>query len=253
MRRPDGRIIRVGHRGAPVLERENTLRSFGRAIELGVDFVELDVLELADRTLVVAHSANLLEISHGAVAGSAAALSLAELREVAPELPALDDALEFLGGAGVGIHLDVKPRRSTPAILGALRRHGVVEHCVASSFWRDVVRDLRRLEPALAVGIGYPDDRYGLARRRLVAPLIGPSVAVLGRALPRRLTRWLRSTGASAAMLHWAVVSGDAVRRAHAVGAAVWAWTVNSRALLERLTELGIDGVITDDPRLFLQ
>jgi glycerophosphoryl diester phosphodiesterase len=245
--------VRIGHRGAAALEPENTLRSFRRAIELGVDFVELDVLELADRTLVVAHSDDLFEISHGAVAGTVASLPVAALREAAPELPMLDEALDFLAGAGVGIQIDVKQRWSTRAILGALRRHGVVDRSVASSFWRDVVRDLRRGEPALAVGVGYPDDRYGLARRRMLAPLIVPSVAVLGRALPRRLVRWLQSTGASVAMLHWGVVSPEAVRRAHAFGAAVWAWTVNSRPLLERLTDFGVDGVITDDPRLFLQ
>ena len=61
--------MRIGHRGAAALEPENTLRAFGRAIELGVDFVELDVLDLADGTLVVAHSDDLLEVSHGTASG----------------------------------------------------------------------------------------------------------------------------------------------------------------------------------------
>jgi glycerophosphoryl diester phosphodiesterase len=71
--------------------------------------------------------------------------------------------------------------------------------------------------------------------------------------LPPRLPRWLKATGASAAMLHYIVVSKAAVDRCHASGAAVWVWTVNEPELLERLVAVGVDGVISDDPRLFLQ
>jgi glycerophosphoryl diester phosphodiesterase len=68
--RRDARVLRVGHRGAAALEPENTLASLRRAVELGVDFVEFDVLDLADGTLVLAHSDDLLEVSHGAAGGS---------------------------------------------------------------------------------------------------------------------------------------------------------------------------------------
>jgi glycerophosphoryl diester phosphodiesterase len=52
-------------------------------------------------------------------------------------------------------------------------------------------------------------------------------------------------------MLHHGVVSGAAVDRCHSRGAAVWVWTVNDGHLLERLVGLGVDGVVTDDPRIF--
>src|SRR5205807_5553916 len=109
----------------------------------------------------------------------------------------------------------------------ALRRHGLVERAVASSFWTPALRDLRGEEPRLAVGITYPEDRRGLARRRLLAPLVPSAVAVLSRLLPRRLPRWLRSTGATVAMLHSAVLSGAAVAPCHQSRAAVWAWPVH--------------------------
>ena len=79
------------------------------------------------------------------------------------------------------------------------------------------------------------------------------AVAVLSRVLPRRLPRWLRSTGATVAMLHYAVLSRAAVARCHESGAAVWAWTVNEPERLGRVVDLDVDGVISDDPRLFLQ
>ena len=246
-------MLKIGHRGAAALEPENTIAAFRRAIELGVDFVEFDVLDLADGTLVLAHSNDLLEVSHGAAAGRVRPLRLEELREIAPQLPTLAEALEFFGSVESGLHVDVKCYRHGREVADALRRHGLVERSVTSSFWPRALRDLRAAQPELSVGLTYPDDRHGLARRRLLAPLVPSAVHLLGRVLPRRLPRWLRSTGAAVAMLHWAVVSRGAVDRCHAHGAAVWTWTVNEPAALERVLALGVDGVISDDPRLFLQ
>jgi len=251
--RRGARALRIGHRGAAALAPENTVAAFRRAIELSVDFVEFDVLDLADGTLVLAHSDELLEVSHGVAAGRVRPLRLEELRELAPELPTLEQALEFFATVEVGLHADVKSPRHGREIAAALRRHGLVERAVASSFWTPTLCDLRSEEPRLAVGITYPEDRRGLARRRLLAPLVPPAVALLGRVLPRRLPRWLRSTGATVAMLHYAVLSRAAVDRCHESGAAVWAWTVNEPEQLGRVVDLDVDGVISDDPRLFLQ
>jgi glycerophosphoryl diester phosphodiesterase len=151
------------------------------------------------------------------------------------------------------LHADIKCARHGREVAVALRRHGLVERAVASSFWTRALADLRAEEPGLAVGITYPEDRYGLARRRLIAPLVPPAVGLLGRALPRRIRRWLNSTGANAAMLHHAVLSEAAIARCHALGAAVWTWTVNDSELLARVEALGVDGAISDDPRIFLQ
>jgi len=108
LRRRDGRLLRVGHRGAAALAPENTTRSLALAVELGCDLVEFDVVEL-DGGLVLAHSP-------------------AEL----PEEPAsLDEALAFLAPTGCGIHVDLKTPGTEPAIAGALRRHGVVERSPA--------------------------------------------------------------------------------------------------------------------------
>lgn len=251
--RRGARVLRIGHRGGGALAPENTLAAFKRTIEVGVDFVEFDVLDLDDGTLILAHSDDLHEVSHGGADGRVRSLRLDALREVAPGLPTLEEALEFLSTAGVGLHADVKSPRHGRDIALALRRHGVVERTVASSFWTSALRDLRAEEPRLALGITYPEDRRGLARRRLLTPLVPSVVAVLAQALPRRLPRWLRSTGATVAMLHYAVLSRAAVGRCHETGAGVWAWTVNDADELRRVVDLGVDGVISDDPRLFLQ
>jgi glycerophosphoryl diester phosphodiesterase len=249
--RDGGPVIRIGHRGAAALEPENTLRGFARAVQLGVDFVEVDVLDLADGTLVFAHSDDLLEVSHGAAGGRVRPLGLSELREVAPELPTLDEGLAFFADREVGLHVDVKCRRHGARLAEALRRHGLAGRAIVGSFWPDALKEVRAAAPELPLGLTYPDDRHGLARRGVVRPLLPAAAGALARLLPRRLPRWLDATGAVVAMLHFGVLSHAAVERCHARGAAVWTWTVNSGDMLERVLSLGVDGVITDDPRIF--
>ena len=250
--RADGGLVRVGHRGAAALEPENTLRSLARAVDLGCDVVEFDVIELHDGTLVVAHSDDLQEVSHGAAAGRVRTRSLSALRAVAPELPTLDEALALLGGFDrIGVHVDLKGEGHEAAVAEAIRRHRLIERAVVSTFHAPSLLRLREVEPGLARGLTYPVDRHRLAERRLLAPAVASTAAALRRALPRRIERMLRRVEASAAMLHFSVVSPAAVERAHALGAAVFAWTIDDAALLAGMAAAGVDGVITNDPRIF--
>jgi glycerophosphoryl diester phosphodiesterase len=251
--RADGRVLRVGHKGAAALEPENTLRSLAKAIELGVDLVEFDVLDLLDGTLVLAHSDDLLEVSHGAVAGSVRAQSLADLRRAAPELPTLDDALGFLAASErpVGVHVDLKWHGYEEPVVAALRRHGLVERSLVSTVHPSSLRAIARFEPAIARGLTYPYDRRGLSRRKVLVPATLGVLAGLRRSLPFRIGSLLARAEATAAVLQYRVVTHAAVRRCHALGAPVFAWTVDSPAVLRRLARAGIDGVITNDPRIF--
>jgi glycerophosphoryl diester phosphodiesterase len=250
--RSDGRPLRVGHKGAAALEPENTLRSLRRAVELGCDLVEFDVLDLVDGTLVLAHSDDLFEVSHGAARGRVRHLGLAELQDVAPDLPTLDEALELLGGLdGVGLHIDLKWLGYEDAAVDAIRRHRLVDRSVVSSFHARSLQRLAAMEPGLARGYTYPFDRRGVSQRRLLQPVTAAALVGLRRTLPLRIPRMLERARASAAMLHHWVISGAAVERAHALGAAVFAWTVDDETSLERVISAGVDGVITNDPRIF--
>jgi glycerophosphoryl diester phosphodiesterase len=250
--RAEGRPLRIGHKGAAALEPENTLRSLARAVDLGCDLVEFDVLALDDGTLVLAHSDDLLEVSHGAVAGAVRRLTLGELRDVAPELPTLDEALELLGARdGIGIQVDLKWHGYEQEAVDAIRHHGLVERTVVSTFHVASLKEIAAIEPALARGYTYPIDRHGFSRSRLGAPAAATVAKALGRALPLRIAGMLERARASAAMLHHSVVSTAAVERAHARGAAVFAWTVDDAPTLARVLAAGVDGVITNDPRIF--
>ena len=87
----------------------------------------MDVVALADGTLVLGHSLELEELCHGAANGSVGDLSLAELRALDPELATLDEALELVAGkAGVRpILIDLKLDGIKTAVIEAVRTHAL--------------------------------------------------------------------------------------------------------------------------------
>ncbi|MEX2211173.1 MAG: glycerophosphodiester phosphodiesterase [Gaiellaceae bacterium] len=244
-------MIRIGHKGAAALAPENTLRSIERALELGVDMVEVDVVPLADGTLVLAHSDDLLEVTHGAAPGRVTNESLAELRVLAPELPTLDEALAFMAGRDAGIQLDVKAPGYEEPLVKAVGRHGLAGRTLVSSCYAETLRTVARLDPRLRCGLTYPFDRRGVSTRSVLRPVVGTALRMLRAALPRRIGRLLARADATVAVLHYAVVSRAVVRRCHEHGAQVLVWTVDDPALCDRLAAVGVDGIITNDPRIF--
>lgn len=253
LRRRDGAVLRVGHRGAARLAPENTLRSFRAAVAHGVDVVEFDVIDLRRGPLVLAHSDRLDEVSHGAADGSVRGRSLAELREVAPELPTLEEALAFFvdEAPSVGLHVDLKLTARLDEVAAAVHRFGVDHRTVVSSFHVPSLLTVARHAPYVRIGFTYPEDRYGVSRRPVLQPVLRAGLASLRTAVPYRVPRMLRRAGATALMLQHALVTQRSVAMAHAYGALVLAWTVDESGDLERVVEAGVDGVITNDPRIF--
>src|SRR5439155_26444243 len=111
---------------------------------------------------------------------------------------------------------------------------------VVSSCGPASLRALHGLEPALRLGLTYPEDRYGVSRRRLLAPLVGSALLAMRAALAMRIGGMLSGAQATAAMLHWQVVSRGVVERCHALGAPVLAWTIDSSERVRQLDALGV-------------
>ena len=90
--------LKVGHRGARAYEPENTLRSFRKALELGVNAVELDVRRTKDGELVVIHDDKVDRTTNGR--GLVNELTLEEIEKLdagkGEKIPTLEEALEFL-------------------------------------------------------------------------------------------------------------------------------------------------------------
>ncbi len=254
LRRPGEPLLRIGHRGAAALAPENTLRAFRAAVEHAVDLIEFDVLDLPRGPLVVAHSDHLEEVSHGAARGRVSSLSLEQLREVAPELPTLDEALEFFAdeAPGIGLHVDLKLRGRLDELGAALRRHRLEERTVVSGTHVPSLRAVVRAAPRVEVGITYPEDKLSISRKPYLWPVVSLGLTSMQLSVPMRVPRLARRAGAHAVMLQHRLATPVAVRRAHAIGLPVLAWTVDDPLELRRLDEAGVDGVITNDPRIFL-
>jgi glycerophosphoryl diester phosphodiesterase len=254
LERRGGRPLRIGHRGAAALAPENTLRAFRAATEVGVDLIEFDVLDLRSGELVVAHSDDLLEVSHGAASGRVRDKSLQELRAVCPELPTLDEALAFFvdEAPGLGAHVDLKSASAVPGVAAAIERHGLGARCLVSSLDAVALRRFAERGPLVRTGISYPEDRFRIHKRRGSALAVRGGLRALRAVAPRLVGRLLARSGASAVVLHHALVVPSVVRAAHALGAPVVAWTVKDRRDLARVEAAGADAVVADDPGIFV-
>jgi glycerophosphoryl diester phosphodiesterase len=229
--RGDGPVLRIGHRGAAALAPPNTIAAVEAALAHGVDMIELDVFGRPDRTLVLGHSR----------------------RELGEEPVTLEDVFAFLAenAPETGLLADVKGAGWEQGLVEALRRHGLVERTVASTSDVGSLLVFRRIEPHLARSRTYPRGRLFLGRRRTFVPVGGPILVAMRLSLPYRIAGLVEEVEASAVTLKHHVVSSDVVERCHELGVAVLVWTVNDRALFRRLDALGVDGVISDDPRIF--
>jgi glycerophosphoryl diester phosphodiesterase len=237
-RTPHGRSgpRRVGHKGADLIEPGNTLASFDAALHHGVDMIELDVLpERTDGSgeLLVAHD-----------------YEDARAREPLR----FDQALEHLAGerfAALDFDIDVKLPGYERRVLDALRRFGLTERSLLSCTYPQVLARIRAQEPALRLGLSVPRVRRDYTTDMLTAI---PALAILTgyRAmLPARARAGLRERRYDAIMAHWRVVTRALVHAVHEGGGELYVWTVDDSARIAKLSELGVDGIITNDPRLF--
>jgi glycerophosphoryl diester phosphodiesterase len=218
--------LRIGHRGAAALAPENTLESFQRALDLGCDGIEFDVVP-TPAGLGVAHDIG------------------------APDTPPLHEALEFFRARDTILQVDLKAYGQEAELVAALREHDLLERTVVSSFHLRSLRALHHLEPALLRSFTYPEDKLGIAKYRAMHRPIRVGLHVMRRLLPRRIGAMLALADAAALTLIYTVVTREIVEACHARGVAVWAWTVNDEATAIALGEMGADAIITDDPRIF--
>jgi glycerophosphoryl diester phosphodiesterase len=229
---------RVGHKGAAHIEPGNTLASFDAALRHGVDMIELDVLsEHRDGSgrLLVAHD-------------------FADVRARTPV--SLELALEHLASeafADLEFDVDVKLPGYELRVLAALRDFDLVGRTLVSGMFTSGLAEIRAAEPGLRLGWSVPRVRRDYTSNVLTAI---PALAILTAyraALPRRARAALRERRFDAIMAHWRVVSRALVRAVAEGGGELFVWTVDDAAQMERLAAMGVDGIITNDPRLFAQ
>jgi glycerophosphoryl diester phosphodiesterase len=226
------------HRGGAAHAPENTWTAFGYAVKLGYPYLETDARATSDGKLVAFHDRTLNRVT--GVSGRIGALpyrEVAALRVAGTEpIPLIEDLL----GAWPDVHfnIDLKDEPSIGLLPDVLRRTAAWDRVCVTSFSGGRLRVARGLfdkpvcmatSPAAIAAVRYsiragsPDGQRGL--------------------LARRLSRWQ----VCCAQVPVRVANSSFMRRAHALGLDVHVWTINDRAQMNRLLDLGADGIMTDD------
>jgi glycerophosphoryl diester phosphodiesterase len=230
------RLRRVGHKGAAHIEPGNTLASFDAALRHDVDMIELDVLS-----------------EH--VGGGGRLLVAHDYEDMSARTPlTFEQALEHLSTeafAEVELDVDIKLPGYELRVLAALRDYELVPRTLISGMFPSGLAHIRAAEPALRLGWSVPRVRRDYTTNMLTAI---PALAMLSgyrATLPRRVRSALREGRVDAIMAHWRVVSGPLVRAVAEGDGQLYVWTVDDARMIAKLTAMGVDGIITNDPRLF--
>lgn len=250
-RRDGARPLVIAHRGGAGLWPENTLYAFGRAAELGVDVIELDVRATADGTLVVFHDATVERTTGGE--GRVGEMTLAELKRLdAAYRWTPDGGRTFpLRGSGIGVptleevfaalpemRFNIEPKRGTASVSKALcrvvRERGMSEKVLIASFTQTVLEEFRAECPGVATS-GGPAE---------VSKFLVLSKTGLGESYspPMQALQIPEQAGGMR------MITGGFVEAAHERNLQVHAWTVNDEARMSGLIKLGVDGIMTDYP-----
>lgn len=238
----------IGHRGACGERPENTLPSFDRAVEIGVDVLETDVHMSADGVVVVSHDEDGTRAA--GMSARIAETPLAELRTwdvgrgftdgmgrlpyaaQGLTMPTLEELLDRFPDAQLNIDIKQRSPRMVDVFLAVLHNQHAEERATLASFHADVIGEVRQRFTGPTV----------LAQNEVIALLATPL--------------WLlRRTGVAGNVVQVPVRAGPIelgsrafIDKCHTLGLRIDFWTVNDPVVAEILLDRGADGMITDDP-----
>lgn len=224
----------TAHRGSSRTAPENTIPAIEAAVEEMADSVEIDVQMTADGVVVLGHDASLKRVA--GVNRSIASMTFEELEKLdvgswfsseyaGTRIPSLSEVLE-LCSQKTSLNIEIKyvgknselPEKTAEMV----REYGMENQCVITS---TNLSYLKRVKEAL------PEIRTGY----IISAAYG---------------NFYSSEDVDFISIRSGFVTSALMQNAHEQGKAVYAWTVNTKSELERLTLLGVDGIITDRPVL---
>lgn len=222
-------VFKIGHRGAMGTEPENTLRSFSKALELGVDMIELDVHLCKSGELVVVHDNKVDRTTNGK--GYVSRKSLAELKILnagkGEKIPTLPEVLDLIDGK-VKINIELKGKETARLVAELIEKYVSIhnwqyENFLVSSFDHLELKKFHKLNPAVKIGI-------------------------LFKRAPLRLSSLIEKLNPWSIHPPLKIVNRKFVDAMHKKGKQVFVWTVNEKKDIGRMRALGVDGIFSDFP-----
>ncbi len=219
----------IGHRGAMGHETENTLASIQKALDLGVDMIEIDVFNVASGDTMVFHDETLDRLSNAG--GKIEEWTYYELRKVildgGHKIPRLQDVLKLIDNR-VRLNIELKGAGTVNRVnfitdYYIKERGWTLDNFLISSFKWDELREMRKVNASIPIAILTSDDPLDAISiaKELNAEAINPNY--------RKLT----------------AENNSAIKKA---GFKIYPWTVNDPQDIMAMKRLGVDGIITNFP-----
>lgn len=248
------RPLIIAHRGYMQFAPENTLPAFKLAIEAGADLVELDYYHSKDGVPIVFHDSTLdrttdavkrwggqkirVDSKTAAEIQSLDAGSWFDVKYAGTRMPLLTEALDAIQGAG-GVTLIERKQGDAATCVKILREKQLVNRVVVQSFDWQYLKDFNKLEPRQVLGALGPPGTLADGSKPGDRP----------KPLDAAWLDDLMKTGAKLAVWN-DQVSAEAVKEAHKRGLKVWVYTINDPAAANKLLDMGVDGIITNNTGL---
>lgn len=229
----DQEVVVIAHRGAAGARPENTLAAMRHAVEVGADWVEIDVQETADGEVVVMHDSDFMKLAGNpikiweATLPDLAGIDIGSWYDPAyadERVPTLAEALETVRDrSNLLIELkyyghDVDLEAKTIAIV---EQANMADQVATMSLKYPAVQKMKALRPDWDAGV-------------LAATAIGD----------------LSGLEADFIAVNAGLASPKLVRRTHDAGKKLFVWTINDPLQMSAMISLGVDGLITDEPEL---
>jgi len=226
----------TAHRGSSSEAPENTLSAIRLAMDQGADWVEIDVQEAADGTLVLLHDTRLKRTAgdrRGVWQLDRAALGRLDVgtwfshRYAGEPIPTLEQVLDLTRGR-VGINIELKhhghERHLAERVVDRVQAAGRGRDCLLTSIELDAVHRVRTLDPGLRIGWIVTKDPGDPGALGLDALSLSRSLATARR-----------------------------IRACQAAGVETHVWSIDDPKDMVRLIRLGVTSIITNKPALLRQ
>lgn len=219
----------TGHRGAGFLEPENTLRSIVRAIELGVDQIEIDVHLTKDERVVVIHDISVDRTTDGH--GYVSDFSLAEIKGLdageGERIPILEEVIELTKGRVI-LQIELKGLDVEEKTVKIVEKNNILDGVVMTSFRHKAVKNVKKINPKIETGILF-----------VCQPVDVVQLAVSARA-----------DGIHPNINY---VDKEMVNQAHLHDLKVRVWNADDEKTLSKMISLGVDAIGTNRPDILLR
>jgi glycerophosphoryl diester phosphodiesterase len=246
----------IAHQGGDGIWPGNTMFAFQNAVDMGVDVIETDIRQTKDSVLVVSHDENVDNKSNGV--GRVVDLSMKELQTLdaaynwspkdGPTFPHRGQGITYTSLEDVFIafpemRFNIDMKQSDPPIYAALceliRKYNMQDKVVAASFSHETITAFRKLCPEVTTSGDETETRN----------FVFMNLAYLGRWYNPDFNVFQVPTKSSGIT----IMTSHFVRAAHERNLRVDVWTIDDPEEMNRMLDMGVDGIITDRPDLLMK